>query len=105
MDLVGRYGSWMYDRFHSGWGVKGYSSRALDPEVVSYQTVGFRLIWPPEIVSSHLGVLSLIKPGTDRCLTGIGSVAAGFPLVGRLWLEGITRIPLVRSSIGCLGNY
>lgn len=32
------------------------------PPSPSYQTVGFAVSWPPVIVSSHLGVLSLINP-------------------------------------------
>ncbi len=48
--------------FWQGGALKDITAGALDPEAVSYQTVGFRLNWPPVIVSSHLGVLSLINP-------------------------------------------
>lgn len=48
--------------FWQGGALKDITAGALDPEAVSYQTVGFRLVWPPAIVSSHLGVLSLINP-------------------------------------------
>lgn len=48
--------------FLQGGALKDITAGALDPEAVSYQTVGFRLVWPPAIVSSHLGILSLINP-------------------------------------------
>lgn len=68
--------------FLQGGALKDIAVGTIDPEAVSYQTVGFRLIWPPEIVSSHLGVLSLIKPGQlIVALLEIGPVLLVFPLV------------------------
>ncbi len=32
---------------------------ATGVEAASYQTIAFRLVWPPQLVSAHLGVLSL----------------------------------------------
>ncbi len=68
--------------FLQGGALKDIAAGALDPEAVSYQTVAFRLIWPPEIVSSHLGVLSLIKP--NQLLTALlelGPSLLVFPLL------------------------
>ncbi len=31
-------------------------------ESTSYQTIGFSFVWPPQIISTHLGVLSLFNP-------------------------------------------
>jgi hypothetical protein len=68
--------------FLQGGALKDIAASALDPETVSYQTVGFRLIWPPEIVSSHLGVLSLIKPGMlIVALLEMGPALLAFPLL------------------------
>lgn len=51
----------------------------------SYQTVGFRLVLPPQIVSAHLGVLSLINPGQILiALAEIGPVILVLPLLG-IW--------------------
>jgi hypothetical protein len=48
----------------------------------SYQTVGFHIIWPPEIVSSHLGVLSLINPAQLlTALLEIGPIILVLPLL------------------------
>lgn len=48
----------------------------------SYQTVGFRLVWPPQIVSAHLGVLSLTNPGQLlAALAEIGPVILVLPLL------------------------
>ncbi len=48
----------------------------------SYQTVGFTLAWPPAIVSSHLGVLSLLDPAQLLvALLEIGPVLLALPLL------------------------
>ncbi len=68
--------------FFQGGALQNIAAGVLDPEVASYQTVGFRLIWPPEIVSAHLGVLSLIKPGQLLvALLEIGPSLLIFPLL------------------------
>jgi hypothetical protein len=68
--------------FLQGGALKDITSGLLDPEAVSYQTVAFQLIWPPEIVSSHLGVLSLIKPGQLLvALLEMGPSLLVFPLL------------------------
>jgi hypothetical protein len=68
--------------FLQGGALKDIAAGVLDPDAVSYQTVGFRLIWPPEIVSSHLGVLSLIKPGQlIVALLELGPALLVFPLL------------------------
>lgn len=63
----------------------------------SYYDVGFRLVWPPTIVSAHLGSLSLIQPlQLLMALLEIGPVFLVFPLLlvrgwkqlsGENWLE------------------
>jgi len=68
--------------FVQGGALKDIAAGMLDPDAVSYQTVGFRLIWPPEIVSSHLGVLSLLKPGQlIVALLELGPALLVFPLL------------------------
>jgi hypothetical protein len=68
--------------FVQGGALKDITAGVLDPEAVSYQTVAFRLVWPPEIVSSHLGVLSLIKPGQlVVALLELGPALLVFPLL------------------------
>lgn len=68
--------------FLQGGALKDIAAGALDPEAASYQTVAFRLIWPPEIVSSHLGVLSLIKPNQLLvALLELGPTLLVFPLL------------------------
>lgn len=68
--------------FLQGGALKDIAAGALDPEAASYQTVAFRLIWPPEIVSSHLGVLSLIKPNQLLvALLELGPSLLVFPLL------------------------
>ncbi len=68
--------------FLQGGALKDIAASMLDPEAASYQTVGFRIIWPPEIVSSHLGVLSLIKPGQlIVALIELGPALLVFPLL------------------------
>jgi hypothetical protein len=68
--------------FLQGGALKDIATGVLDPDAVSYQTVGFRMIWPPEIVSSHLGVLSLIKPGQlIVALLELGPALLVFPLL------------------------
>lgn len=52
------------------------------PVSASYQTVGFAFSWPPVIVSSHLGVLSLFDPGQALvALLELGPVLLALPLV------------------------
>lgn len=68
--------------FVQGGALKDITAGVLDPDATSYQTVAFRLIWPPEIVSSHLGVLSLIKPGQLMvALLELGPALLVFPLL------------------------
>ncbi len=68
--------------FIQGGALKDIAAGVFDPDAVSYQTVGFRLIWPPEIVSSHLGVLSLLKPGQlIVALLELGPALLVFPLL------------------------
>jgi hypothetical protein len=58
------------------------SENALGVETSSYQSMGVQLAWPPAIVSSHLGVLSLFNPA--QLLTAIfeiGPIFLVFPLV------------------------
>jgi hypothetical protein len=56
----------------------------------SYQTVGFLFVWPPEIVSSHLGVMSLTNPAQIlAALLEIGPVILVLPL---LFIWGIKAI-------------
>jgi hypothetical protein len=51
-------------------------------ETGSYQTLGFQFVWPPAIVSSHLGVLSLTNPAQlITALCEIGPLILVFPLV------------------------
>ena len=65
-----------------GGALKDIALGAIDPEAVSYQTVGFKMIWPPEIVSSHLGVLPLVKPEkVIVALLEIGPVLFALPLL------------------------
>jgi hypothetical protein len=48
----------------------------------SYQTIGFTLAWPPAIVSSHLGVLSLLDPRQlVVALFELGPVILALPLL------------------------
>jgi hypothetical protein len=48
----------------------------------SYQTIGFQLAWPPAVVSSHLGVLSLFDPRTlIVALFELGPLLLVFPLL------------------------
>jgi hypothetical protein len=64
-----------------GGALKDIAAGAIDPEAISYQTVGFKIIWPPEIVSSHLGILSVFKPGQlIVALLEIGPVLFVLPL-------------------------
>ncbi len=82
--------------FIQGGALRGIATAALDPEVASYQTVGFRI---------HLAARDRIfSPGcfvtrqtraTDHCLTGNGTVSVGISLVGCVWLESIKGFPLV----------
>ena len=52
----------------------------VSPE--SYQSVGFQFVWPPTIVSAHLGVLSLFNPKQlIVALFEIGPVVLIFPLL------------------------
>lgn len=58
------------------------SENVLGVEAGSYQSMGVQLAWPPAIVSSHLGVLSLFNPA--QLLTAIfeiGPIFLVFPLV------------------------
>jgi hypothetical protein len=49
---------------------------------ISYQTIGFQLVWPPAIVSSHLGVLSLLDPrALVVALFELGPLLLVFPLL------------------------
>lgn len=67
--------------FIQGGALLDIATSALDSDAVSYQTVGFRAAWPPAIVSAHLGVLSLLKPG--QLIVGlleIGPVILVLPL-------------------------
>ena len=51
-------------------------------ESTSYQTLGFALAWPPEIVSAHLGELSLFNPWQLlTALLEIGPSILVFPLL------------------------
>ncbi|NMB53960.1 MAG: hypothetical protein GYA15_04595 [Leptolinea sp.] len=76
--------------FLQGGALKDITAGLLDPEAVSYQTVAFRLIWPPEIVSSHLGVLSLIKPGQlIVALLELGPSLLAFPLLAAFGLKAL----------------
>lgn len=64
-----------------GGALKDIASGVVDPDAISYQTVGFKIIWPPEIVSSHLGVLSIFKPGQlIVAMLEIGPVLLVLPL-------------------------
>lgn len=59
----------------------------------SYYDVAFRLVWPPAVVSSHLGVLPLTSPlGLLAALLEFGPIVLAFPLVLahglRAWKEG-----------------
>ncbi len=52
------------------------------PAEASYQTIGFALAWPPAIVSSHLGPLSLLDPaGLIVALLELGPVLLALPLL------------------------
>jgi hypothetical protein len=54
----------------------------LGAETGSYQTLGFQFVWPPAIVSSHLGVLSMTNPAQlITALCEIGPLLLVFPLV------------------------
>ena len=54
----------------------------LQPAKEAYQSVGFVFTWPPSIVSAHLGVLSLLHPGTLlAALFEIGPVLLVLPLM------------------------
>lgn len=54
----------------------------LQPAKEAYQSVGFVFTWPPSIVSAHLGVLSLMNPGTLlTALFEIGPVLLVLPLM------------------------
>lgn len=61
-------------------------SKALEklsgaPPSASYQTVGFTFSWPPVVVSSHLGVLSLFNPAQAVvALLELGPVLLILPL-------------------------
>lgn len=58
------------------------SESALGAQTGSYQTIGFQFVWPPAIVSSHLGVLSLTNPAQLlTALVEIGPLFLVFPLV------------------------
>lgn len=72
----------------------------LGEELASYQTVGFHLAWPPEIVSAHLGPMSLADPyQVLAALAEMGPVLVALPWVavwgwrafraGR-WYEAVT---------------
>ena len=51
-------------------------------EPTSYQTIGFQLIFPPTIVSSHLGVMNLTQPySLLAAMAEIGPVLLALPLV------------------------
>jgi hypothetical protein len=48
----------------------------------SYQTIGFVFNWPPQLVSSHLGALSLINPGQLLiALCEVGPILFVLPLL------------------------
>jgi hypothetical protein len=48
----------------------------------SYQTIGFQFAWPPALVSSHLGVLSLFDPRSLLvALVEVGPLLLVFPLL------------------------
>ena len=91
---------------------KNFILRFVTGTVVdSYQTVGFQFVWPPTIVSSHLGVLSILNPKQlFIALCEIGPVILVFPLllawgykafkVGR-WYEAA----IVISAILSLGMF
>lgn len=56
------------------------SGSALD--TASYQTIGFQFAWPPAVVSSHLGVLSVFDPRSLLvALFEMGPLLLVFPLL------------------------
>ena len=59
-----------------------FSENTLGVETGTYQSMGAQLAWPPAIVSSHLGVLSLFNPAQLlTALFEIGPILLVFPLV------------------------
>jgi len=85
-------------------------------ELASYQTVSFHLVWPPEIVSAHLGAMSLTNPyQLLAALAELGPVLIALPWVaywgwrafraGR-WYEAVTiftgliSLPLLLVQFG-----
>jgi hypothetical protein len=62
--------------------LRGLATKALTGvDAISYQTVGFKLVFPPEIVSPHLGVLSLFNPYQAlAALAELGPILLVFPL-------------------------
>lgn len=51
-------------------------------ESTSYQTIGFALIWPPQIVSAQLGQLSLFNPWQAlTAMLELGPAILAFPLL------------------------
>lgn len=76
------------------------SEMLLGEELASYQTVNFHLVWPPEIVSAHLGSMSLADPYQAlAALAELGPLLIALPWVavwgwrafraGR-WFEAVT---------------
>lgn len=62
--------------------VKAFEKISGAPPSPSYQTVGFAFSWPPAIVSSHLGVLSLSNPAQALvALLELGPVLLVLPLM------------------------
>jgi hypothetical protein len=61
--LGGNPGSRLFDRFFAGGALKDIAAGALDPEAASYQTVAFRLIWPPKcVIPSGCSLIDQTEP-------------------------------------------
>lgn len=80
-------------------------SRWSGSAAASYQTIEFQLAWPPAVVSSHLGALSLLDPRTlFVALLELGPLLLVFPLLAawgmkafriRRWYEAATAASAV----------
>ncbi len=56
----------------------------------SYQTIGFTFVWPPQIISTHLGVLSLFNPA--QLLVALLEVGPAILILPGLFIWGIKAL-------------
>lgn len=76
-----------------------------NPAGETYQTIGFQLVWPVTVVSSHLGILSVTNPWQLlAAILEIGPVLLALPLVVIWGLKALRNQRWYEASV-ILGGY